>query len=52
MNERGERQRLNVYGFDSNGAQLFDWAELVTAEQHTRAKRQRSHRRSRRLVIA
>lgn len=34
------------------GARLFDEAELVVAEQQTRAKRQRSHRSSRRLVAA
>lgn len=34
------------------GAKLFDEAELVIAEQQTRAKAQRSHRRSRQLAAA
>lgn len=34
------------------GAKLFDEAELVVAEQQTRAKAQRSHRTSRKLVAA
>lgn len=52
LNEHSARQRLNVYGYDANGAQLFDEAELVVAEQQTRSKAQRSHRRSRQLVPA
>lgn len=34
------------------GARLFDEAELVVAEQQTRAKAQRSHRRSRQFAAA
>lgn len=34
------------------GARLFDECDLVIAEQQTRAKAQRSHRRSRRLIPA
>jgi CRISPR/Cas system Type II protein with McrA/HNH and RuvC-like nuclease domain len=53
LNPAGERHYLTVLGADpTTGAALFDDAELVTAEQETRSKRQRSHRRSRRLVNA
>lgn len=34
------------------GAKLFHEADLIEAEQQTRAKRQRSHRASRRLLAA
>lgn len=49
----GQRQHLTIAGTDpSTGAATFDENELLTAEQQTRAKRQRSHRRSRQLVDA
>lgn len=45
--------KLTIVGTDpETGALKFDEGELLTAEQQTRAKRQRSHRRSRRLVTA
>lgn len=46
----GNRHHLTIIGHTDAGARLYDEAELVTAEQQTRAKRQRSHRASRRLV--
>ncbi len=50
----GERRYLNpLPELDpTTGATLFDWDELLTAEQQTRAKSQRSHRASRQLVAA
>lgn len=48
----GERQYLTLLGHNDDGARLYDEAELVIAEQQTRSKRQRSHRRSRALVAA
>jgi len=48
----GQRQHLTLIGFNTSGARLFDETELVIAEQQTRAKTQRSHRRSRQLVNA
>lgn len=45
----GQRHHLTITGTDrTTGAALFDEAELLQAEQQTRSKRQRSHRRSRR----
>lgn len=52
INPEGQRQHLTLAGFNADGARLYDEAELVEAEQHTRSKRQRSHRRSRVLVNA
>lgn len=53
VDEHGQRHRLTPVGIDSaTGAQLFPWAELVQAEQQTRSKRQRCHRRSRQLATA
>ncbi|GAA2159309.1 hypothetical protein [Glycomyces lechevalierae] len=48
-----ETIRLEIVGTDPiTGALKFDEEQLLTAEQQTRAKRQRSHRRSRRLIPA
>lgn len=52
LNPDGERQYLTLIGHNDDGARLFDEAELVIAEQQTRAKPQRSHRRSRQLAAA
>lgn len=53
LDPEGDRQHLAAVGTDPDtGATLFDEEQLLTAEQQTRAKRQRSHRRSRRLVAA
>lgn len=52
LDPEGERQHLTVRGTAPNGGRLFAWSELVEAEQQTRSKRQRSHRRSRRLATA
>lgn len=48
----GTRRHLTVTGYNTDGARLYDEAELLQADKQTRAKRQRSHRRSRRLVPA
>ena len=48
----GQRRHLTLVGLNANGTRLFDETELVIAEQQTRAKAQRSHRRSRQLVNA
>lgn len=49
----GQRQHLDIVGTDpQTGALKFDEEQLLTAEQQTRAKPQRSHRRSRKLVAA
>lgn len=49
LDTQGQRHHLAITGADpATGAALFDEAELVRAEQQTRSKRQRSHRRSRR----
>lgn len=52
VDSEGQRQHLTLMSFDANGTRLFDWAELVVAEQQTRAKAQRSHRAARKLVAA
>lgn len=53
LDPQGERHWLTVAGSDpATGAALFDENDLLTAEQQTRTKRQRSHRRSRKLVAA
>jgi hypothetical protein len=50
LDAEGQRHYLEVKGTASNGARLFDWGQLLTAEQQTRSKSQRSHRASRRLA--
>ena len=46
----GQRRHLTLVGHTGDGARLYDEHDLLEAEQQTRAKRQRSHRSSRRLV--
>lgn len=48
----GQRRHLTVTGLTDEGARLYDEHDLLDAEQHTRSKRQRSHRRSRQLATA
>jgi len=50
LDHNGQRRHLTTIGHTTDGTRLFDEAELVQAEQQTRSKRQRSHRRSRQLV--
>lgn len=52
LDPNGQRRHLNLAGHTPDGARLFDEIELVIAEQQTRSKSQRSHRRSRQLVNA
>jgi len=53
LDQDGRRHQLQPVGtHPTTGATLFDEADLVTAEHQTRAKRQRSHRRSRKPVAA
>lgn len=52
LDPNGQRRRLDIMGFTPDGARLYDWGQLLDAEQATRAKTQRSHRRSRRLIPA
>lgn len=52
LDPQGQRQYLTLVGHNKDGARLYDEAELVIAEQQTRAKPQRSHRRSRQLAAA
>lgn len=52
IDPEGQRRHLTVTGHTEQGARLYDWADLLDAERDTRAKRQRSHRASRRLIAA
>ena len=52
LDPNGQRRHLTTIGHTEDGTRLFDEAELVQAEQHTRSKHQRCHRRSRQLVTA
>lgn len=52
LDPEGQRRHLDIKGLTPDGVRLYDWGQLLEAEQQTRAKSQRSHRASRRLIPA